>query len=330
MAVGAALVCAAAGIRVGGVGFSSRDFIGVEFAAVFLGGIVLITLGVVVLLVRERLRVADKERRLTQVHEMRLEANRAANEQALPLARRSQMQRTTPGGISLTAITTGAVHRNTHRIVVRDFSTARIALGRLRHELEHARQYDRCPDVYLAMGFIQSTIARAFGQLDLPCLDGSAALYNVLPHEEDANRAAARLTEAHLGPPSDGDLTGTDAPLFRNNLPVEEATLARRLLATAALFPSAFEWVAQERGETVQDLLGRFGPDSEVAWGTLDDLPEIAGFGRRALDSSPTEGEIRNAAAPAVAWTPPKEAVEVGREAAESALAEAMPNLRLN
>src|SRR4051812_26456397 len=59
----------------------------------------------------------------------------------------------------------GAVRRNTHRIVVRDFSTARIALGRLRHELEHARQYDRCPDVYLAMSFVQSTIARAFGHL---------------------------------------------------------------------------------------------------------------------------------------------------------------------
>ncbi|MEX0972154.1 MAG: hypothetical protein WDZ46_02710 [Solirubrobacterales bacterium] len=77
MAVGTLLACAATGIRIGGVEISGREFAGFEFGAIFFGGIVLIVLGVAVLIVRERLLVADQERRLRQEHELGLELGRA-------------------------------------------------------------------------------------------------------------------------------------------------------------------------------------------------------------------------------------------------------------
>lgn len=83
MAVGAVLALAAAGIRIGGIEISDREFAGFEFGAVFFGGIVLIVLGVVVLMLRDRLKVADEERRLTQAHEVKLALGQAKVEAAL-------------------------------------------------------------------------------------------------------------------------------------------------------------------------------------------------------------------------------------------------------
>jgi hypothetical protein len=85
MAVGTLLALAATGIRIGGVEISGREFAGFEFGAVFIGGIVLIALGAAVLIVRERLLVADKERRIRQEHELRMELARA---QSLAAAQR--------------------------------------------------------------------------------------------------------------------------------------------------------------------------------------------------------------------------------------------------
>jgi hypothetical protein len=77
MAVGTLLCFAAAGIRIGGVEVSGREFSGFEFGSVFFGGIVLIALGVAVLIVRDRLAVADKQRLLTQKFEYGLAVGRA-------------------------------------------------------------------------------------------------------------------------------------------------------------------------------------------------------------------------------------------------------------
>lgn len=77
MAVGMVLVFAATGVRGFGVEISGREFVGFEFGAVFFGGIVLIALGVAVLMLRERLLVADQERRVQQAHELKMEIGRA-------------------------------------------------------------------------------------------------------------------------------------------------------------------------------------------------------------------------------------------------------------
>jgi hypothetical protein len=78
MGAGVVLACAAAGIRVEGVAFSGRVFAGFEFAAVFLGGILLVAIGTAVLLVRDRLLVEDEQRIRQQKHEHALEKARGA------------------------------------------------------------------------------------------------------------------------------------------------------------------------------------------------------------------------------------------------------------
>jgi hypothetical protein len=139
--------------------------------------------------------------------------------------------------------------RDVHRVFVRDFPTPRVALGRLRHELEHAHQYDRSPGVYEAIGFAQNSLAWAFDRSRPPSRLGSATLYNRIPAEEDANRAAARLTTSHFGPPIEAELASTDAPLFRDTAEVEGETLAGRTVAFMALFPDGVAWEAERRGK---------------------------------------------------------------------------------
>jgi hypothetical protein len=78
MAAGVILACAAAGIRIDGVSFSGRDFVGFEFAAVFLGGILLVAIGTAVLLVRDRLLIEDSMRLRQQSHQLAIETARAA------------------------------------------------------------------------------------------------------------------------------------------------------------------------------------------------------------------------------------------------------------
>lgn len=220
--------------------------------------------------------------------------------------------------------------RHAHRILVRDFRSPRVALGRLRHELEHARQYDKSPDIYLAMDFVQDAVSRAFDEREPPSRTGSAAIYNILPSEEDANRAAAQLTTSHFGPPSDEELADTNGPLFRDESPIQEATLAGRLLATAALFPAAFVWVAQDRKVRVEDLLARFGPDGPAAWDMLQGHPEIAQHGKAALDRCPSKSSIKAAVRPPAAWLSVLEEIQEGRRAAKNVLDGAGPELKLH
>jgi hypothetical protein len=223
-----------------------------------------------------------------------------------------------------------STRRGAHRILVREFQSARVALGRLRHELEHARQYDRCPDLYRGMGLPQDALSRAVEERRPPSMEGSACLYNLLPSEEDANRAAAQLATAHFGPPSEADLATTNAPLFRDASPVHPDTLARRLLATSALFPDAFAWVAEQRETPVDALLERqLGPDAPAAWRSLLDQPEIAQHGIAALDHCPSEATIQSASRPPAAWAEVMARIKQGREMAEAHLQTAFPALEL-
>jgi hypothetical protein len=223
-----------------------------------------------------------------------------------------------------------SARRDLHRIFVRDLASPRVAVGRLRHELEHGRQYDRSSEVYFSMSFARDALSRAFEVYDPPSLKGGASLYNMLPFEEDANRAAARLTARHFGSASDAELESTDGPLFRDQSPIEADSLALRTLAFAALFPDGVAWVAEQRGETVLQLVAHLGPDAPAAWRMLGDHPQIADFGRTALERCPSEEEIATAPAPPLAWTAVKEQLALGKAAAEALLGEEMPGLRLN
>lgn len=223
-----------------------------------------------------------------------------------------------------------AARQKAHRIVVRDFSSPRVALGRLRHELEHARQYERSAPVYLGMSVAQHALSRAVELCEPPSWEGSAALYNLLPFEEDANRAAAKLTNAHFGPASDAELRGTDAPLFRDDARVQADTLAMRVLAFSALFPESIIWVAEQNKEELDETLARFGDDARLGWDLLYATPGVRAYGQAALRYCPTEEEINNSPAPAGTWSPVKELIQEGKAVAEEILEARTPALRLH
>jgi hypothetical protein len=223
-----------------------------------------------------------------------------------------------------------ASRRPLHRVFVRDFSSPRVALGMLRHELEHARQFERSSAVYRAMSFARDGLAREFEVREPPSRDGSACLYNLLPAEEDANRAAARLTASVFGPPSEAELESTDGPLFRDQGPVDPDSLALRALIFMALFPDGVAWVAGMREEPLGDLLAHLGVDAPRAWEILAADPEPAAFGREALARCPAQVVVDAAARPPLAWAPVARQIELGRAAAEALFGSELPDPDLN
>ena len=197
--------------------------------------------------------------------------------------------------------------RDGHRVLVRDLATPRIALGRLRHELEHARQCDKSRSTYEFMGVAQDVLRHALEQKGTDNWCGSSTLYNALPHEVDANRASAILTHAHFGPPNESDLTSRGAELFRDNSPVEASTLPRRLLALTALFPRSLDGVAELRGTTRSELVESLGPDAQFAWVKLSSDSTVSNFGAEMLSACPSTATIDAAQSPSTTWIPARE-----------------------
>jgi hypothetical protein len=79
---------------------------------------------------------------------------------------------------------------------VRDCDDEPTAVALLRHELEHALQYRYSEAAYALQGVAQDAAALAIREQRPETLEGSALLYNVLPHEQDANRAASTCVRA--------------------------------------------------------------------------------------------------------------------------------------
>jgi hypothetical protein len=155
-------------------------------------------------------------------------------------------------------------------------------------------------------------------------------IYNLLPGEEDANRAAAQANLDDFGCPTADQLTGSDSVLVRDDGEIEPDLLGRRLLVTVALFPQGLDWVAAERKERVDRLLGNLGPGAPTAWQRLLADSEIAQAGASALTLCPTKDEVKSAEMPADAWVPVAQAIMGGRARAEQCLAAELPDLTVN
>jgi len=209
--------------------------------------------------------------------------------------------------------------------MVRDLATLRVALGRLRHELEHARQHQRSPETYEFMGVAQDVLRHAIDEKGVDCLCGSALLYNALPHEMDANRAAARLTSSHFGGPSETELAGSGAELFRDDSPVEFATLSRRLLALTALFPDSLVKVAERRGATGDELIESLDFNASAAWVKLSSDPTVTQWGEEVLNACPSKALIEAAQPASDAWLPARDNFLSGLDYALSRLNESGP-----
>jgi hypothetical protein len=142
-----------------------------------------------------------------------------------------------------------------YRVYVFESRSLEGAAALVRHELEHARQYDRfgqdLMDLYELAGDVIGE--RVVG------LRGGAFLYQVIPVEFDANAAAAAFVRRRFGADrinallDDGD---KDGAAFRSLVgPPDLNTLPERMLRFFATVPDLCQRVADRRGFSFARLI---------------------------------------------------------------------------
>jgi hypothetical protein len=167
-----------------------------------------------------------------------------------------------------------------HRIILRRPSAATaISIGRfagkLRHELEHARQWQACgpPVAHL------SEIADRVLQRKLKGLAGGNVFTNLKPNEQDANAALAVYLRTRW-PKAIPELLEDreDAPLARSLTPPgSPETLVKRMIAFLYLFEDLCREEAKSWPFGFGDFLNEVAPGSRDLWETLS-ATSIAGY----------------------------------------------------
>ena len=164
-------------------------------------------------------------------------------------------------------------HRNRHRVIVRgspgsDPASIAAFSGMLRHELEHARQWNACgPPV-----FQLSELADAVLQPKLVGLAGGRVFTNLKPTEQDANAASAMLLLARW-PEAITELLDDreNAPLARSLTPPGSfETLVRRMVAFLYLYEDLCAALAAHWAIGFADYLDEIAPGAGTVWRTLE------------------------------------------------------------
>jgi hypothetical protein len=198
-----------------------------------------------------------------------------------------------------------ADHRDLHRIAIRDTPDKPTAVVLLRHELEHARQYRYAPPLYAFFQIAQDALSLAFEDVEPAALAGSATLYNVLPHETDANRAAAACARKLFG--DDISVSRNRGPygqLFRDAAAPSLSTLAMRLVAFCALFPQYAERAAARQGGIVSAIDRMAEPELSQWWANTRPSLGLDSYGQRAFSATPSVDAVVAADEAGDAWRP--------------------------
>lgn len=156
------------------------------------------------------------------------------------------------------------LHR--HRILIYIHPDKRVVLAMMRHELEHVSQADASLPVYEAAEVLRDSLTPIYAPLNLA---GSAAIYNALPNERDANRVSAILVCEHYGESPDSLRFGDHGSLFREPPPESGASLGRRLLAFASLHPGPFENEVARRARDLDRTLDDLDRGGAKVWPRL-------------------------------------------------------------
>ena len=152
-----------------------------------------------------------------------------------------------------------------HRITIFKEKDRRLLLGALRHELEHARQWQWYgePGYRLRNFLLQACSIAAEAHR-------GGLIYNALPTEQDANAAASHLLRSVLEKPEIEELVHDDAgiALVRWKGPREPIeSLPIRMLSFARLHLNAVEECARVSGHKgITDFLAQEWPDLVGAW----------------------------------------------------------------
>jgi hypothetical protein len=141
-----------------------------------------------------------------------------------------------------------------------------ILTAKLRHEIEHARQYMACGHSMRELDAITSTVLgwKAGG------LDGSGVFYNLKPLEQDANAAAAMLLRRSYAEHVACVLETDDAALARSLTPPgEPGTLMARTVCFLFLFAETAEDPARGGSLSFDRRLELAAPGAGVLWQQL-------------------------------------------------------------
>lgn len=202
-------------------------------------------------------------------------------------------------------------NRDRHRISVFAGVPLVVVEGRVRHELQHAVQYDAAgAPTWELRRLVEAGVMEA-----VPGIPGSAVIYNLIPSESNANAAAcAFLVRRHSATIVDDLLVSAEAALVRA---VDVVRGIERLGLQHLCFGAIF-------ADAVRDLCVRYQIDfdgivtavDEGALGTWEQLLEDEAFSRlrqAVADSVPGRDEVvgLDIVARFEAWRPARDAVQL-------------------
>lgn len=172
-------------------------------------------------------------------------------------------------------------HRDSHRIAIW-VEAPTVALGaKLRHELEHARQFDaHGKPLFNLNDVVLATLSERVGSLP-----GGGVLYNLNPMEIDANAASARFAWSRFGEEVCREHCAERSDygaLFRSlTPPAPLETLPLRMLTFLFEFADLAELVAVRNDRAFADILDEQWPGAAATWESLQglelDAPQPAG-----------------------------------------------------
>jgi hypothetical protein len=160
-------------------------------------------------------------------------------------------------------------HRSLHRVGVWPDTRAAVVGARMRHELEHAVQWERFgPGLFDVYDLVQSVLAvKAAG------LDGCAGMYlNAIPSEQDANAAAAMFLRRHHTDTIDALCQDESSRQLACSLvgPETIETLPARMVAYVWLYRGLCLAVMEEQEKSFDQLLDIAFPGAGEYWRHLD------------------------------------------------------------
>jgi hypothetical protein len=164
-----------------------------------------------------------------------------------------------------------AENRELHRITVPAGVDDRVLFAALvRHELEHARQWDAHAGIFELQDFIEYDLLREVAE----GLDGCGGwLINTIPSEMDCNAAASvyitrRFSEAQIQPIRNGQNRYLACSLIP---PPPPETLPARMTAFAYIHRAAVERIAARRGHPAAMVLRSVYAKAQAYWVCLDE-----------------------------------------------------------
>jgi hypothetical protein len=166
-----------------------------------------------------------------------------------------------------------AADENRHRIVVWSDNGAPVVAALLRHELEHAWQWERHGD---AAGLLHQALKPAL--MDKAGGRGFGHLNNLSPLEMDANAAAARFAWSRHDDVlrnSIDTIPECHQALFRyRGGPEPLDTLPQRIIEYGHLFAARCEAAAAEEGLVFADVLDQRWPGGGRLWNQLSNAQQ--------------------------------------------------------